>query len=80
MALSSDVLAEAITAAIIDERASAESRAQVRDLWGKISKEIVGHITKNAIVTVAAGIAVTTSGSATAQTGATTSPGNGTVA
>jgi hypothetical protein len=80
MALSGSILAEAITSAIIDPRAGAETRAQVKALWKKISDEIVDHITKNAVVTVNAGIAVSTTGTEFAQSGATTSTGSGTVA
>jgi hypothetical protein len=80
VALSGDVLGEAIAGAIVDSRANAEIKAQVEELWKKISKEIVGHFTENAVVTVAAGIAVSTSGSEFSQTGATTSTGSGTVA
>jgi hypothetical protein len=44
-----------------------------------ICEAIVEYIIANALVTVAAGIAVSTAGSAAAQTGATTAPGTGTI-
>ena len=40
---------------------------------------IVDHLRDNAVVTVAAGIPVSTTGTAAAQTGATTAPGTGTL-
>lgn len=80
MALSGSVLAEAITNAVIDSRASAETRAQVKAFWKKISDEIVDHFVNNGVITVASGIPVSTSGTETAQTGATTSTGSGTIA
>jgi hypothetical protein len=80
MALSGDILAKAIVDAIIDPKASAEARTKVEDVWKKIANNIVDHIKANAVVTVAAGISVATTGSAAAQTGATTAPGSGTVA
>lgn len=45
---------------------------------GKLAAAIDKYI-KTATVTVAAGIAVSTTGSPTAQTGATTAPGTGTI-
>lgn len=45
---------------------------------GKLATAIDKYI-KTATVTVAAGIAVATSGSPTSQTGATTAPGTGTI-
>jgi hypothetical protein len=80
MALSGDILAKAIVDAIIDPKASADTKAQVEGVWKKIANEIVDHIKANAEVTVAAGIAVATAGSAAAQTGATTAIGSGKVA
>lgn len=44
-----------------------------------IAAAVVAHIQANALVTVAAGIPVATSGTPTAQTGATNAPGTGTV-
>jgi hypothetical protein len=80
MALSGDILAKSIVDAIIDPNASADAKAKVDAIWSKIAHEIVDHFKKNAEVTVAAGIAVSTTGSATAQAGATTASGSGTVA
>lgn len=48
------------------------------ELAGKLATAIDKYI-KTATVTVAAGIAVATSGSPTSQTGATTAPGTGTI-
>ena len=45
-----------------------------------IAKCTIAHITANAKVTVAAGILVSTEGTAVAQTGQTTSTGTGTIA
>jgi hypothetical protein len=44
-----------------------------------LAKAIVAYIQANATVTVAPGIAVSTAGTAAAQTGATTATGTGTV-
>jgi hypothetical protein len=80
MALSGSVLGANIANAITDPNASAEAKAAVKVFWTKIANEIVGHITENAVVTVATGIAVQTTGTEFAQTGQTTSTGTGTVA
>lgn len=58
----------------------AQSQQQVADLCNAFAQAVVAHVTANAVVTVAAGIPVSTAGSAAAQTGSTTSPGTGTIA
>jgi hypothetical protein len=60
--------------------APADVKAGIKTLWEKISAAIVSHIQANASVTVQAGIPVSTAGSPSAQTGATTGPGTGTIA
>lgn len=45
-----------------------------------LCEAIIEYIAANAVVTVASGIAVSTTGTAAAQTGATTAPGTGTIA
>jgi hypothetical protein len=80
MALSGDVLGEAIAALLIDKDAPADVQAGIKKLWKSIGGEIVSHFRSNAMVTVQAGIPVSTAGSPSAQTGATTGPGTGTIA
>jgi predicted XRE-type DNA-binding protein len=74
MAMNGDLLGMAIADAITDADASPEAKQAVLAIWQKIGNEIINHITTNAMVP--AGIAVSTTGSPTAQTGATTSPGS----
>jgi hypothetical protein len=47
--------------------------------WESLGEVIVEHIITNAQINVNAGIPVATSGSALAQAGSTTAPGNGTI-
>lgn len=60
--------------------ASAEGVAIQDDVLGKIAEAIIDEIKINGVVTVASGIAVSTTGTASAQTGATTATGTGTIA
>jgi hypothetical protein len=80
MALNGDVLGEAIAALLIDKDAPADVQAGIKKLWKSIGGEIVSHFQKNTIVTVETGIPVSTTGSQSAQTGATTGPGTGKIA
>ena len=80
MAMNGTTLGDTIASIITDASASSEAQAQVKALWEQIGVAIISHIQSNAVVTVASGIAVTTSGSATAQTGVTTATGIGTIA
>ena len=73
MAMDGDVLGKAIADAVVDSGASAEGKAQCTAFWKKVAAEIVSHIQGNAQVN--SGIPVSTTGSAAAQTGATTAPG-----
>lgn len=74
MAMSGDVLGKAIADAIVDSGASADGKAQCENFWTKVAAEIVSHIQENA--QVLAGIPVSTTGTQTAQSGATTGPGS----
>lgn len=78
MALNGKVLGDKIANIIISSDAPAEQKAAIMKLWEAIGNEIVEHI-KGATVTVAAGIPVSTTGSQSAQTGATTSTGTATI-
>ena len=60
--------------AIMNMSAPPDVKAQCTELWEKICTAIVEHIQKNAIVPP--GIAVTTAGNSSAQSGATTAPGS----
>ena len=80
MAMNGKTLGDEIAALITDPNAPDEMKNKIKKLWEDIGGAIVEHIEQNAVVTVAAGIPVATSGSATAQTGATTSTGTGTIA
>ena len=73
MAMNGTAMGTAVANAIIHSDAPPEVKAEVVKLWQKVCAEIVNHITANA--EVPAGISVTTSGSASAQTGSTTAPG-----
>jgi hypothetical protein len=72
-------LGDAIAALIIAPDADADVKKGIIKLWEDIGDVIVNHFINNAELVVDAGIAVSTSGSAVAQTGATTAPGKGTI-
>lgn len=74
MAMNGDTLGVAIADAIMDASASEDGKTQCREFWKKVANEIVSHIQSNA--EVPAGISVSTTGTSTAQTGATTAPGS----
>ena len=78
MAMSKDVLGPAIANKIIASDAPADLKNQITKQWTDIAEVIINHI-KGATITVASGIPVSTTGSATAQTGATTSTGTATI-
>jgi hypothetical protein len=50
------------------------AQQQVAELANALGQVVIAYFLANAVITVPAGIAVTTSGSATTQTGATTAP------
>lgn len=78
MAMSNVALGKAIADLIIDKNAPADMKAKITSQWTNIAGAIIDEI-KKATITVAAGIPVSTSGSPTAQTGATTSTGTATI-
>ena len=78
MAMSNESLGKAIADLIIDENAPADMKAKITSQWTNIAGAIIDEI-KKATITVAAGIPVSTAGSPTAQTGATTSTGTATI-
>ena len=78
MAMSNVALGKAIADLIIDKNAPADMKAKITSQWTNIAGAIIDEI-KKATITVAAGIAVSTAGSPTAQTGATTSTGTATI-
>lgn len=80
MAMNGKALGDEIAALVTDANAPNEMKKKIEKLWEGIAGAIVQHIEENAVVTVAAGIPVVTSGSAMSQTGATTSTGTGTIA
>lgn len=80
MAMNKTTLGKAIADLIIDANAPADMKAKITAQWTDIAGAIIDHIKDNAQVTVAAGIAVSTTGTAAAQTGATTATGTGTIA
>jgi hypothetical protein len=73
MALNGTKLGTDIANAIMNSDAPADVKAACTLLWQKIATEITNHITEN--TEVPPGITVSTAGSPTAQTGATTAPG-----
>ncbi len=77
MAMNKTTLGKAIAAKVIDSNAPADMKEKIESMWVDIADVIISHIQQNALVTVAAGIPVSTAGSASAQTGATTAAGTG---
>lgn len=55
------------------------AQEQMAALANTIAQRVVAHVVANASVTVASGIPVSTTGSASAQTGTTTATGSGTI-
>ncbi|MCZ2140822.1 MAG: hypothetical protein LC096_05455 [Bacteroidia bacterium] len=79
MALVKANLKAAIKQAFLDQTTKTDNpQAAIDDVAGKIADAIDAFV-KSATVTVAAGIPVATAGSATNQTGATTSTGSATI-
>ena len=93
MALSGTSLGDAVALAVktasldplvasgsITSADSAKLYASVKSSWETIGAALVSYLTANTVVTIPLGIPVSTSGSAAAQTGATTAAGIGTIA
>ena len=78
MAMSKSALGKAIADLIIDANAPADMKAKITSQWTDIAGAIIDEI-KKATITVASGIPVSTTGSATAQTGSTTETGTATI-
>ena len=78
MAMSKSALGKAIADLIIDANAPADMKTKITKQWTDIAGAIIDEV-KKATITVASGIPVSTTGSATAQTGATTSTGTATI-
>lgn len=74
------LVVETLKSDILSLLTSMREKTEVSDeeFAGQLAAAIDTYI-KSATVTVAAGIAVSTSGSPTSQTGATTAPGTGTI-
>jgi hypothetical protein len=70
-------LGDKIAAKIIAPNADPQVKKDLTALWESIGDVLVDHIVSNTGVNVNAGIPVSTVGSPTAQTGATTAPGTG---
>ena len=77
MALNSSVLASEIETAI--KQIDAENDDTRKLISEAIAEKVIEHIKAFAQVTIPAGVAVATTGTAAAQTGATTAPGTGTI-
>ncbi len=73
MAMNGDMLGQEIASAVMASDATPEAKAAVTDFYKKLGNAIIAHITANA--EVPAGISVSTTGSPSAQKGATTAPG-----
>lgn len=78
MAMSKSALGKAIADLIVDANAPADMKTKITKQWTDIAGAIIDEI-KKATITVASGISVSTTGTATAQTGATTSTGSATI-
>lgn len=77
MALNATTLASALENVI--KNIDAQSDDTRKKIAIAIANEVVNHIKNNGVVTVASGIPVSTTGTAAAQTGATTSTGTGSI-
>jgi hypothetical protein len=76
MAMDKDVLGMALAGVVVDASSvppAPDQLINIQTFWKNMSAVIIAHIQDNA--EVPAGIAVSTTGSASAQTGATTAPG-----
>jgi hypothetical protein len=76
MAMDGDVLGLAIAAVLLGKSTvppTPDMITNIQDFWKSVGGEMVGHIQKNAEVPL--GISVSTTGSPTAQKGATDAPG-----
>ena len=78
MAMSKTALGKAIADLIIDANAPDDMKTKITKQWTDIAGAIIDEVKKSTI-TVAAGISVATTGSATSRTGATTSTGTATI-
>lgn len=76
MALNKPILKAGIQALLTEMRTKEEN---ADEYFADQLATLIDNYIKSATVTVAAGIAVQTAGSAAAQVGATTSPGTGTI-
>ena len=79
MAMNKTVLGKALADLVISPDAPAEMQTKIIKQWTDIAEVIINHISQNATITVASGIPVSTTGSSTAQTGATTGTGTATI-
>lgn len=86
MAMNGNTLGQELTQAILADLydgggdLSPAQIAGIEKIAGIFAEKVVAHIQANAVVTVAAGIKVKTTGSASAQQGATDETGTGTIA
>ena len=78
MAMNKAALGKAIADLIVDANAPADMKTKITKQWTDIAGAIIDEV-KKATITVAAGIPVSTTGSAAAQTGATTATGSATI-
>lgn len=77
---SASVLSAALRAALLsDPETGCVDDTPLTAYCDKIASVVLAHLIANATLIVAAGIPVATTGTAAAQTGATTAPGTGTV-
>jgi hypothetical protein len=83
MAMNGMTLGNNIYNLIVNAPAPSADQAQLKEninkLWQDICEAIVSHIQQNAEVAVQSGITVATTGTAAAQSGATTANGIGTI-
>jgi nicotinamide mononucleotide (NMN) deamidase PncC len=82
MALNPATLSALIKSKLLADAANSKAvdNAALTSLCNCVAQACVEHIVAAAVVTVPPGVAVATTGTAAAQTGATTAPGVGTVA
>lgn len=75
-----DIMATAFGLGSIVPPSAPGAQQQIADMANAIGQAVVAHVVANAVVTVLPGIPVSVTGSPTAQAGATTAPGTGSVA
>lgn len=75
-----DIIADTFSLDTVLPPSAPGAQIRIANIANSIAVAVVGHITNNAVVTVAAGIAVSTTGTPLVHTGQTDAEGIGTIA